>query len=125
MLDHGQPLDQLGGLGLRHGAYDYRPEPFSIREVQDLLQRVRADRQKWDGRTPLPSGLAEELARRQTGVEVLFKIGDLALQGLEPVAFVEQVLRMFVQSMKSDAALVLLRDENGQFNSGIRARPRW
>ena len=117
VLITGNPSINSAVFGLRHGAYDYLPKPFSIREVQDLLQRVRADRQKWDGQTPLPSGLAEELARRQTGVEVLFKIGDLALQGLEPVAFVEQVLRMFVQSMKSDAALVLLRDENGQFNS--------
>jgi len=117
VLITGNPSINSAVFGLRHGAYDYLPKPFSIREIQDLLQRVRADRQKWDGQTPLPAGLAEELARRQTGVEVLFKIGDLALQGLEPVAFVEQVLRLFVQSMKSDAALVLLRDEHGQFNS--------
>src|SRR4029453_15874765 len=117
VLITGNPSINSAVFGLRHGAYDYLPKPFSIREVQDLLQRVLADRQKWDGQTPLPSGLAEELARRQTGVEVLFKIGDLALQGLEPVAFAEQALRLFVQSVKSDAALVLLRDEHGQFNS--------
>ncbi|MFI4943009.1 MAG: response regulator, partial [Burkholderiales bacterium] len=117
VLITGNPSINSAVFGLRHGAYDYLPKPFSIREVQDLLQRVRADRQKWDGQTPLPAGLAEELARRQTGVEVLFKIGDLALQGLEPSAFVEQVLQLFVKSMKSDAALVLLRDEHGQFNS--------
>src|SRR5499426_4768168 len=123
VLITGVPSINSAVFGLRHGAYDYLPKPFSIREVQDLLQRVRADRQKWDGQTPLPSGLAEELARRQTGVEVLSKIGDLALQGLEPGAFVEQVLRLFVQSMKSDAALVLLRDEHGQFNSRHQGSP--
>ena len=66
---------------------------------------------------PLPAGLTEELSRRQTGVEVMFRIGDLALQGLETVAFIEQVLGLIGQSIKSDAALVLLRDEQGAFSS--------
>src|SRR5882672_9488140 len=67
VLITGAPSLNSAVFGLRHGAYDYLPKPFSIKEIQDLLQRVRADRQKWDGQTPLPAGLAEELARRQTG----------------------------------------------------------
>ena len=62
VLITGNPSINSAVFGLRHGAYDYLPKPFSIREIQDLLQRVRADRQKWDGQTPLPAGLAEELA---------------------------------------------------------------
>src|SRR5438067_10855712 len=83
VLITGAPSVNSAVFGLRHGAYDYLPKPFSIREVQQLLSRVRSDRQKWDGQVPLPAGLTEELARRQLGVEVLFRIGDLALQGLE------------------------------------------
>src|SRR5882672_11539143 len=67
VLITGNPSVNSAVFGLRHGAYDYLPKPFSIREIQQLLSRVRADRQKWDGQTPLPAGLAEELARRQTG----------------------------------------------------------
>ena len=117
VLITGNPSVNSAVFGLRHGAYDYLPKPFSIREIQQLLARVRSDRQKWDGQTPLPAGLTEELARRQQGVEVLFRIGDLALQGLETSAFVDEVLGLIVQSLKSDAALVLLRDEQGAFSS--------
>jgi putative nucleotidyltransferase with HDIG domain len=117
VLITGNPSVNSAVFGLRHGAYDYLPKPFSIREIQQLLSRVRSDRQKWDGQVPLPAGLTEELARRQLGVEVLFRIGDLALQGLETSAFVDEVLRLVVQSIKSDAALVLLRDEHGGFSS--------
>jgi putative nucleotidyltransferase with HDIG domain len=117
VLITGNPSVNSAVFGLRHGAYDYLPKPFSIREIQQLLGRVRSDRQKWDGQAPLPAGLTEELARRQFGVEVLFRIGDLALQGLETSAFVDEVLRLMVQSIKSDAALVLMRDENGGFSS--------
>ena len=70
-------------FGLRHGAYDYLPKPFSIREIQELLARIRTDRRRWDGQVPLPAGLTEELSRRQAGVEVMFRIGDLALKGLQ------------------------------------------
>lgn len=117
VLITGNPSVNSAVFGLRHGAYDYLPKPFSIREIQQLLGRVRSDRQKWDGQAPLPAGLTEELARRQFGVEVLFRIGDLALQGLETPAFVDEVLRLMVHSIKSDAALVLMRDENGAFSS--------
>src|SRR2546425_4087846 len=117
VLITGNPSVNSAVFGLRHGAYDYLPKPFSIREIQQLLARVRSDRQKWDGQVPLPAGLTEELARRQLGVEVLFRIGDLALQGLETSAFVDEVLKLVVQSIKGDAALVLLRDEHGGFSS--------
>src|SRR2546428_4150640 len=117
VLITGSPSVNSAVFGLRHGAYDYLPKPFSIREIQQLLARVRSDRQKWDGQVPLPAGLTEELARRQLGVEVLFRIGDLALQGLETSALLDEVLKLVVQSIKGDAALVLLRDEHGGFSS--------
>jgi putative nucleotidyltransferase with HDIG domain len=116
VLITGNPSVNSAVFGLRHGAYDYLPKPFSIREVQELLARIRTDRQKWDGQVPLPAGLTEELSRRQSGVEVMSRIGDLALQGLETSAFMDEVLRMTGQSIKTDAALVLLRDEQGAFS---------
>jgi putative nucleotidyltransferase with HDIG domain len=116
VLITGNPSVNSAVFGLRHGAYDYLPKPFSIREIQELLARIRADRQKWDGQVPLPAGLTEELSRRQSGVEVMFKIGDLALQGLETSAFMDEVLRLIGLSIKTDSALVLLRDEHGTFS---------
>jgi putative nucleotidyltransferase with HDIG domain len=115
VLITGNPSIDSAVFGLRHGAYDYLPKPFSIREVQDLLARIRSDRRKWDGQVPLPAGLTEELSRRQAGVEVMFRIGDLALKGLETSAFMDEVLGLVGLSIKSDAALVLLRDEQGTF----------
>ena len=116
VLITGNPSINSAVFGLRHGAYDYLPKPFSIREVQELLARIRTDRLKWDGQVPLPAGLTEELSRRQSGVEVMFRIGDLALQGLETSLFMDEVLRLVGQSIKNDAALVLLRDEQGAFS---------
>jgi putative nucleotidyltransferase with HDIG domain len=116
VLITGNPSVNSAVFGLRHGAYDYLPKPFSIREVQELLARIRTDRRKWDGQVPLPAGLTEELSRRQSGVEVMFRIGDLALQGLETSAFMDEVLRLVGQSIRSDAALILLRDEQGAFS---------
>src|SRR5205807_2546345 len=81
VLITGAPSVNSAVFGLRHGAYDYLPKPFSIKEVQGLVERVRADRAKWNGKTPLPSGLAEELHRREAGVEMLLRVGDLARQG--------------------------------------------
>src|SRR5213079_188674 len=92
VLITGVPSVNSAVFGLRHGAYDYLPKPFSVTEVRDLVERVRADRAKWNGQAPLPSGLAEELHRREAGVEMLLRVGDLALQGLAPQAFLEQTL---------------------------------
>lgn len=117
VLITGAPSINSAVFGLRHGAYDYLSKPFSIKEIQELVVRIRADRQRWNGQIGVPAGLAEELARRQFGVETLFRIGDLALQGLEPWAFVEKVLDSTVQSIRCDAALILLRDEQGNFTS--------
>src|SRR5213594_174640 len=108
VLITGVPSVNSAVFGLRHGAYDYLPKPFSIKEIQQLLARVRSDRQKWNGQTPLPSGLAEELHRREAGVEMLLRIGDLALQGLDPQAFMEQTLRLATESLKNDGGLLLL-----------------
>lgn len=116
VLITGNPSVNSAVFGLRHGAYDYLPKPFSIREIQELLGRIRTDRLKWDGQVPLPAGLTEELSRRQSGVEVMFRIGDLALQGLETSLFMDEVLRLIGHSIKNDAAIVLLRDEQGAFS---------
>jgi putative nucleotidyltransferase with HDIG domain len=117
VLITGAPSVNSAVFGLRHGAYDYLPKPFSIKEVQQLLERVRADRQKWNGQVPLPAGLAEELSRRQVSVEMLFRIGDLALQNHEPRLFVAKVLQFTGESVRNDGALLLLRDEQGGFTT--------
>src|SRR5207237_578492 len=113
VLITGAPSVNSAVFGLRHGAYDYLPKPFSIKEVQGLVERVRADRAKWNGQAPLPSGLAEELHRREAGVEMLLRVGDLALQGLAPQAFLEQTLHLATESLRNDGGLLLLRDEHG------------
>jgi putative nucleotidyltransferase with HDIG domain len=117
VLITGAPSVNSAVFGLRHGAYDYLPKPFSIKEVQQLVERVRGDRQKWNGQTPLPAGLAEELSRRQVSVEMLFRIGDLALQTQDQRVFVEKVLQFTAESIRSDGALMLLRDEQGGFTT--------
>src|SRR5256886_10064383 len=123
VLITGAPSVNSGVLGLRQGGSDYLPKPFSIKEVQGRVERVRADRAKWNGQTPLPSGLAEELHRREAGVEMLLRIGDLALQGLDPQAFMEQTLRLATESLKNDGGLLLLRDEHGHFTSAQTGAP--
>jgi len=123
VLITGAPSVNSAVFGLRHGAYDYLPKPFSIKEVQGLVERVRADRAKWNGQTPLPSGLAEELHRREAGVEMLLRLGDLALQGLDPQAFLEQTLRLATESLRNDGGLLLLRDEQGRFTSAQSGAP--
>ncbi len=123
VLITGAPSVDSAVFGLRHGAYDYLPKPFSIKEIQQLLARIRSDRAKWDGAVTLPAGLSAELARRQLGVEVLFKIGDLALQGHEPSVFIGEVLALTVDSLKPDAALILLRDDQGAFTSSQHGDP--
>jgi putative nucleotidyltransferase with HDIG domain len=123
VLITGAPSVNSAVFGLRHGAYDYLPKPFSIKEVQQLLERVRADRTKWNGQAPLPAGLAEELSRRQVSVEMLFRIGDLALQTQEPRLFVEKVLQYTGESLRNDAALMLLRDEHGGFTTTQQGDP--
>ncbi|HEX3176986.1 MAG TPA: HD domain-containing phosphohydrolase [Methylomirabilota bacterium] len=123
VLITGAPSVNSAVFGLRHGAYDYLPKPFSIKEVQQLVARVRADREKWNGQTPLPAGLADELARRQVSVDMLFRIGDLALQTQEPRVFVEKVLQLTGESLRNDGALILVRDEHGVFTTTQHGDP--
>ncbi len=123
VLITGAPSVNSAVFGLRHGAYDYLPKPFSIKEVQGLVERVRADHEKWNGQAPLPSGLAEELHRREAGVEMLLRIGDLALQGLDSQAFLERVLGLAAESLKNDGGVLLLRDEHGRFSSAQNGAP--
>ena len=70
VLITGVPSVNSAVFGLRHGAYDYLPKPFSITEVKDLIGRLRRrDRADGNGSVNYPAGLTEELARRQAGVE--------------------------------------------------------
>jgi HD-GYP domain-containing protein (c-di-GMP phosphodiesterase class II) len=123
VLMTGVPSISSAVFGLRHGAYDYLPKPFSVKEVQQLVQRLRTDRQSGSVATGQPAGLMEELARRQTGMEGLFKIGDLALQGLDPGTFVDTVLDYTIQSLRGDGAILLLRDHDGNFTRHRKGDP--
>jgi response regulator RpfG family c-di-GMP phosphodiesterase len=123
VLITGAPSVNSAIFGLRHGAYDYLPKPFSMKEIQELIDRVRRDRQTGDGRVALPAGLTDELARRQFGVEVLFRIGELALGGIDPAGFLERVLEYTMQSLRSDAALIVLREDDGTFKAVRKGHP--
>ena len=121
VLITGVPSVNSAVFGLRHGAYDYLPKPFSVTEVKELIQRLRRDRA--EGTVNYPAGLSEELARRQGGVEVLAGIGELALQGLEPALFVEKVLEKTLRSLRCDGAVILLCDQDGKFNASRTGAP--
>src|SRR5216110_2921025 len=123
VLITGVPSVNSAVFGLRHGAYDYLPKPFSVTEVRDLLQRLRRDRAEGNGNVTYPAGLNDELQRRQGGVAVLSSIGELALQGLEQDLFVEKVLEKTLQSLRCDAAIMLLRDADGKFNVSRMGQP--
>ncbi len=123
VLITGVPSVNSAVFGLRHGAYDYLPKPFSVKEVQQLIQRLRKDRVQGNGRLSFPAGLTEELARRQFGMEALSRIGELALQSPEPGVFVDAVLDYTIQALRSDAALVLLRDQEGHFTPSQKGHP--
>src|SRR5205823_14633139 len=104
-------------FGLRHGAYDYLPKPFSVTEVRDLLQRLRRDRAEGNGNVTYPAGLNDELQRRQGGVAVLSSIAELALPGLQQGALVAKVLERTLQSLPCDGAVMPLRDREGKFSA--------
>ncbi len=123
VLITGVPSVNSAVFGLRHGAYDYLPKPFSVGEVKELIQRLRRDRAEGNGQVAYPAGLTEELARRQGGVEVMSSIGELALQGLEPSVFVEKVLERTLQSLHCAAAVILLCDQEGKFNASRMGQP--
>jgi len=123
VLMTGVPSINSAVSGLRHGAYDYLPKPFSGKEVQQLVQRLRKDRLAGAGPVGQPAGLVEELVRRQSGMEGLFKIGELALAGLDPATFVDALLDSTMQSLRADAALLLVRDHDGSFTTSQRGDP--
>src|SRR5678816_1137308 len=107
VLITGVPSVNSAVFGLRHGAYDYLPKPFSVTEVKELIRRLRRDRAEGNGNVNYPAGLTEELARRQGGVEAISRIGEVALQGLEPSVFAEKVVEYTMQSLRCDGALML------------------
>ncbi len=123
VLITGVPSVNSAVFGLRHGAYDYLPKPFSVAEVKELIHRLRRDRADGNGNVNYPAGLTEELARRQGGVEVLSRIGELALQGLEPEAFIDKVLEKTMASLRCDAAVLLLCDQEGRFSASRKGQP--
>jgi len=123
VLITGVPSVNSAVFGLRHGAYDYLPKPFSVTEVKDLIHRLRRDRADGNGNVTYPAGLTEELARRQAGVQVMSRIGEVALQGLEPSVFGEKVLEYTMQSLRCDGALMLLRDQGVNFNASRKGEP--
>src|SRR5262249_4343652 len=109
-------------FGLRYGAYDYLSKPFSITEVQRLIENLRTNLSR-NGSGPEPVGLGDEFGRRELGMEGLFRIGALALQDLSPGAFVEAGLDHVLSGLRSDAALLVLGDQNGQLTRTGRGRP--
>ena len=125
VLITGVPSVNSAVFGLRHGAYDYLPKPFSVTEVKELIRRLRRDRADGNGNVNYPAGLTEELARRQGGVEAISRIGEVALQGLEPSVFAEKVVEYTMQSLRCDGALMLLRDQGGSSTRATRASRRW
>jgi response regulator RpfG family c-di-GMP phosphodiesterase len=121
VLITGAPSVNSAIFGLRHGAYDYLAKPFTTKDIHDLLERVRRDRQ--ESRIGLPAGLADELARRQFGVEALLRLGQLALNGVAPTMFVETVLEYALQSLRGAGALIALRENDGTFSASRRGDP--
>lgn len=114
----GAPSVNSAVFGLRHGAYDYLPKPFSVKEIQELVDRVRRDREEHT--MVLPAGLSDELARRQFGVEVLFRIGELALDGIDGDTFTDTVLGYSMKSLRAGAATILLCQEDGTLKTRRR-----
>src|SRR5437899_3041567 len=110
VLITGAPSVNSAVFGLRHGAYDYLPKPFSIKEVQGLVERVRADRAKWNGQTPLPSGLAEELHRRDAGVDMLLGFAPTTSVALQKLVLRENLERHLVDTITAFVTAIESKD---------------
>src|SRR5262249_9530732 len=123
VLITGVPSVNSAVFGLRHGAYDYLPKPFSVTEVKDLIGRVRRDRAEGNGNVNYPAGLTEELARRQAGVEALSGIGEGGLQGGAPTGFPGKVRADTPKRPRGRGAAVGRRDHGGQFNASRKGEP--
>jgi response regulator RpfG family c-di-GMP phosphodiesterase len=122
VLITGAPSVNSAVFGLRHGAYDYLPKPFTVKDIHELLGRVRRDRASQVAGV-LPAGLGDELARRQFGVETLFRIGELALDGIDAPTFAQRVLGYTVQSLRADAGVLLLRAPDGVLTAARLGAP--
>jgi putative nucleotidyltransferase with HDIG domain len=114
VLITGSPSVETAVFSLRHQAFDYLTKPFSVEEVQELLARVRKERESREELLRAPVRVTKELARRQHGMEVLSRIGSLALQRLDIATFLEQVLEQSLESLGCDAAVILLADDFAQ-----------
>jgi len=112
VLITGMPSVDSAVFGLRNQAFDYLTKPFSVEDVHQLLQRVREERRS-RAQTVAATAPSSELARRQSAVEGLSRLGDLALQGLDPIAFLEQALARTMEGLGGDAVCLLLEDAPG------------
>jgi putative nucleotidyltransferase with HDIG domain len=112
VLITGMPSVDSAVFGLRNQAFDYLTKPFSVEDVHQLLQRVREELRS-RARTAPPPAPNQDLVRRQAAVEGLSRLGDLALQGLDPVAFLDQALVHAMESLGGDAVCLLLEDAPG------------
>jgi putative nucleotidyltransferase with HDIG domain len=117
VLITGAPSVDSAVFGLRYGAYDYLAKPFAAQAVRTLVQRIREDHEQPRRTNGHPAGLAEDLGRRQLGLEALCRIGELAMRGLAQAPFIERVLQDARQSLRGDAAVILVRDGSGGFTS--------
>jgi putative nucleotidyltransferase with HDIG domain len=112
VLITGMPSVDSAVFGLRHQAYDYLTKPFSMSDVQQLVGRVRHDREsRLSGQQAEAS---QRAIRRQFGMEALSRLGELALQGLDTTAFIERALGYTLEGLGGDAALILLVDQDGR-----------
>ncbi|HEY7512843.1 MAG TPA: HD domain-containing phosphohydrolase, partial [Vicinamibacteria bacterium] len=112
VLITGMPSVDSAVFGLRNQAFDYLTKPFSVEDVHNLLQRVREERRSRPQPVAAPAA-SGDLARRQAAVEGLSSLGDLALQGLDPVAFVDRGLARALESLGAEAVCLLLEDAPG------------
>jgi putative nucleotidyltransferase with HDIG domain len=112
VLITGMPSVDSAVFGLRNQAFDYLTKPFSVEDVHQLLQRVREDRRTRAQAAPAVAP-DKNLARRQAAVEGLSQIGDLALQGLDPLTFLDQALVRAMDSLGGDAVCLLLENVPG------------
>ncbi len=116
VLITGMPSVDSVVFGLRNQAFDYLTKPFSVEDVHHLLQRVREERRARAQAVAAPSP-STELARRQSALEGLSRLGDLALQGLEPAAFLDQALARAMEGLGGDAICWL-----GELKPGTAAK---
>jgi len=123
VLITGLPSVNSAVFGLRYGAYDYLSKPFSVADVQQLLQRLRTDRPPGHGAAGYPAGLLDEIARRQLGMEGLFRIGALALEDVDPARLLDSLLDYVAQSLQSHAAVLVIRDQDGTLTSASHGHP--